>query len=1054
MVYAADKFLRTFLGLTGIRNPPLFADTEYEDPTYPLFHIQFIFGPSLPDATHPDFVTNRLLDSEDNPESAISYLKSISEPDRAQSLSKFISALKTISETTPYYFQGISGVDNLMKMHYPADSKTPFSEQQDVLLSVKTLDSMDFRILALKDLYSKSVFDRKYRRWMLPINLRRFRMRIMIGEYRQMAITEENYSVNPRQLMDTLKDIDVLNASNVGGKLLGRVSEGSLSFIKRLQWWDNHFSCVVFDCQDCEFEMMSAPPEFANLSQDSVRVPLSNSFGIRVGRVLNTNVFSLLKYVLSDNMQFQSFLRAKGKSLGEDDQNTYGKIFQRLIKENPEEKTAILSKQYQSIFKPVYGSWGSYQNLLRERGDNKRVILENRDFESAVSAGLNEGLNQLGIGNALGNGTNFGPGLGSVGNFVGDTLSGLAQEALGMATEQVAQNVFDNALYNSIAGTALGILNGDLNAAARSFTNPALAGALGINLETSGRAVPPNLRDGIPKNVDLTAPTVQRSLSDFRANLIGEGADPRFQSISRPGQSLFSNPGAIDKVMQPENIDFDEIRKETKFSKSNVEFNEVKKETKINPQKETLIGANPKRTLDETSANLTGSQPVRTLSPSNADLTGAQALKDLTPSNADLTGAEALKDLTPSNANLTGAQALRDLTPSNANLTGAQALKDLTPSNADLTGAQALKDLTPSNADLTGIQPERDFNTSNANLEGGTPLRDLTTSNANLEGVQPIKDFNTTNANLEGANPTRSLENSNAELTGINPIKDLNTSNVGLSGAKATGNLVSSNAELKGSTPLEDINNSNVDLTGSKSLENLTITDAELKGAGALRNLTETNADLKGASALRNLTQSNADLNGSQPLKTINPSNEQLKGYKPLRDMNLKNVELKEKNDKSGDLVGIQLNKSISLDEPYTTRDFNESTIGLKDTPKENKTLGSEQLLGSTPKTNLDEVNIRIEGVTSNAQMMENIEFENNSNNNSQSYNDYNLGNALPNQSVDTVDGLNQKNVNLEGKTPIKNTLTNVGLTDSKSLGVLQSIIVKLDKRIDDDEGN
>ena len=237
-------------------------------------------------------------------------------------------------------------------------------------------------------------------------------------------------------------------------------------------------------------------------------------------------------------------------------------------------------------------------------------------------------------------------------------------------------------------------------------------------------------------------------------------------------------------------------------------------------------------------------------------------------------------------------------------------------------------------------------------------------------------------------------------------------------------------------------------------MENLTITDAELKGAGALRNLTETNADLKGASALRNLTQSNADLNGSQPLKTINPSNEQLKGYKPLRDMNLKNVELKEKNDKSGDLVGIQLNKSISLDEPYTTRDFNESTIGLKDTPKENKTLGSEQLLGSTPKTNLDEVNIRIEGVTSNAQMMENIEFENNSNNNSQSYNDYNLGNALPNQSVDTVDGLNQKNVNLEGKTPIKNTLTNVGLTDSKSLGVLQSIIVKLDKRIDDDEGN
>ncbi|MFM6452845.1 MAG: hypothetical protein ACKPH7_13665, partial [Planktothrix sp.] len=199
----------------------------------------------------------------------------------------------------------------------------------------------------------------------------------------------------------------MFNASNVGGKLLGRVSEGSLNFIKRLQWWDNHFSCIVFDCHDCEFEMNSAPPEFANLTHsESIRTPLSNSFGIRVGRVLNTNVYSLLKYILSQDRSNLTSIIA--------DENLRNK-FPEL---NTEEKTAILSSQYQHIFKPVYDSWGSYQNLLRERGDGKRVILENRDFESAVSAGLNEGLGALGVGNALGNGTNFGPGLGSVGNFV------------------------------------------------------------------------------------------------------------------------------------------------------------------------------------------------------------------------------------------------------------------------------------------------------------------------------------------------------------------------------------------------------------------------------------------------------------------------------------------------------------------------------------------------------------------------------------------------------------------------------------------------------------
>ena len=221
MVYAADKYLRSFLGLTGIRNPALFANTEYEDPTYPIFHIQFKFGPALEDAKHPDFVSNRLLDSDSNPESAVSYLKSISEPERAALLKKFIEALQTISTKTPYYFQSLSGIDNLMKMHYPTDSKTPFAEQQDITLNIKTLESIDWKILGLKDLYNRSVYDRRYRRWMLPVNLRRFRMRIMVGEYRQMAITEENYSVNPRQLMDTLRDIDVFNASNVGGKLLG-----------------------------------------------------------------------------------------------------------------------------------------------------------------------------------------------------------------------------------------------------------------------------------------------------------------------------------------------------------------------------------------------------------------------------------------------------------------------------------------------------------------------------------------------------------------------------------------------------------------------------------------------------------------------------------------------------------------------------------------------------------------------------------------------------------------------------------------------------------------
>jgi len=1023
MVYAADKYLRTFLGLNGIRNPALLANTEYEDPTYPMFHVQFKFGPALPDAKHPDYVANRLLDSGSNPESAISYLKSISEPERAESLSKFIDALKTISEKTPYYFQGISGIDNLMKMHYPVDSKTPFAEQQDILLSVKTLESIDFRILALKDLYNKSVFDRKYRRWVLPVNLRRFRMRIMIGEYRQMAITEENFSVNPRQLMDTLRDVDIFNASNVGGKLLGRVSEGSLSFIKRLQWWDNHFSCLVFDCHDCEFEMNSAPEAFSNLSHgDSLRNPLTNSFGIRVGRVVNTNVYSLLKFVLTDDILYQSFLRAQAQSTTKNstaDDKKYGNIMKKLTKEDTEEKAAILSKQYQQIFKPVYDSWGSYQNLLREKGDNKRVILENRDFESAVSADLNEGLGALGIGDALGNGTNFGPGLGSVGNFVGDTLSGLAQEALGMATEQVTKNVFDNALYNSIAGTALGVLNGDLNAAARNFTNPALAAQLGINLEFSNNPVPPNLRDGVPSKLDLTPPNVQRSLTDVRANLTGEGADPRFQAIGRPGQSLFSNPESIEKAMQPQTIEFTEVRKETKMSTTNVEFTEVKKETRLNPQKETLVGATPKKTFDSTNADLqgaqalkdltpsnadlTGAQPIRDLNPTNADLQGAQALKDLTPSNADLTGAQPIRDLNPTNADLEGAQPIRDLNPTNADLEGAQPLKDLTPSNADLQGARPLKDLTPSNADLTGAEPIKDLTPSNADLTGAEPIKDLKPSNADLQGAQPLKDLTPSNADLEGAQPIRDLNPINADLIGSQPLKDLTPSNADLQGAQPIRDLTPSNADLQGAQAIKDLTPSNADLQGAEAIKDLTPSNVGLQGIQPMRDLNTTNADLTGAEAIRDLTPSNADLQGTQPIRDLTPSNADLQGASAQRaftetnaDLNGASPSMRFDNDNvklEGKLSSDKFNSSNvgftgsstktvnnlgveNLEGKDALREFTETNVGdMQSNTKEYSSLGTEALVGSEPIRNMNMSNADLDINSSNSKLQTNVEL-------------------------------------------------------------------------------
>ena len=908
MVYAADQYLRKFLGIASVRNPAIGMGPNYEDPTYPIFNIRFLF--TAIDSKHPDYVSNRLLSS--GPESAVQFLYSVGEPERALMMEKFITLLQDISLNTPWYFQKVTGLEQLYNQGYISSERGygsgSSSGLQSIYLKVDTLESIDHKIHALKDLYRKAAYDRKYRRWILPINMRRFRMRILVGDYRQMAITEDNYSINPRQALDALRDIDVFNGSNIGGKLLGKVNDGALSFVKRLQWWDNHFSCILFDCQDCEFDMSGFP----QLLDHKQITPASSSFGINVGRVLESNTYSLLKYVVSDN------------------------ILENKLKSENESEIAKISEMLKEEFKPIVPSWRSYQNLEREKGDNKRIILDDGGFSNALGAGISEVADGLGIGGILGGGSNFGGALGSVGNFVADTGSELAQQALGLATEQIASNVYGNELTRSAAGVGLGILNGDLNQVAQNFSNPALAGALGINVESTGRPVQPNLRDGVPSKIDLVAPSVQRSLSDVQANLTGEGSDPRFQSIGRPGQSLFSNPNTINRTFDQTNIELIKPRVETEMP-DNVNFTEVRKETKLNPSKETLTGSTPKTKFDETNADLQGAGKKTDLTPSNADLTGAEPLKDLIPSNAELNGAEPLKDLIPNNADLIGAEPLKDLTPNNADLTGAESLKDLIPNNADLTGAESLKDLIPSNAELNGNTSETSFNSENLSLLGSSPLNTFNTNNVDLIGTRPIQSFDENNANLIGASSIKNFSDTNIDLVG--------------------------------SVPQSTTENS-IELVGAKPLTEFTETNVKFQQDILQREQTLGNSDLVGISPKNQFTESNVgnmitDVNQTESLGT-----EQLIGSNPMRDFSIRNIDLVGNTQNSTSIENINLQGSQS----QTTMNNNIDLVGKKplDTMSRNINLqgvnpidtmdNNIELKGKQPLTNMTMSNIELNG--------------------------------------------------------------------------------------------
>ena len=1071
MMYAADKFLRKFLGISSIMEPGILNNYNHEDPTYPIFHIKFAFNP--PEAKHPDYVTNRLLSdlkdekSQVAPESAIKFLYNVGEPERAIMLRKFNLALKSISEETPWYFQGITGLDSLFKHAYPSERGE--SGLTDAVIDISTLDSIDFRITALKDLYRKAAYDRKYRRWVLPVNMRRFRMTIMVGDARQLAITEDNYSINGKQALQALRDIDIFNASNIGGKLLGKVRDGSLSFVKRLQWWDNHFSCLVFDCQDCEFDMNSFSG-INSLSHPRLKdTTLSQNLKIKIGRVIESNTYSLLEYSLSDNL-IENFLKSENKS--------------DVIK---------LSQTLNDAFKPKVPYWRNYQNLERDKGDNKRIITEDGGFGSAISQGANAAATALGI-DSITQGTNLGDrggilgSLGSIVDFAGDTASEIAQEALGLATEQITKNVFGNDLYRSAAGIGLGILNGDLNQVAQNFVNPAIAGALGINIESSGRPIQPNLRDGIPTKLELVAPNVQKSLSDIQANLSGQGADPRFQSIGRPGGSLFNNPNPTEKLFDQKNIDLQASRVEKEMPK-NIEFQTVRKETKINPKKEVLTGATKKTTFDESLINLEGAGKKLDLTPSSANLSGAQPLKDLTPNNADLVGAQPLKDLVPDNADLVGAQPLKDLIPDNADLVGAQPLKDLVPNNADLVGAEPLKELVPVNANLIGAESLKDLVPTSAELTGAEALKKIDPAKVILEGQDPLLNFDQKSITLTGTTPLTKFTSANETLVGAKVLTDFSQSKIDLEGTEPLNILNSTNVDLAGKTPLSRFEESKIDLTESKVLRDLPNLKEELVSPTKQTSFNETTADLDGikpqtkfaednvnleGSAIKSSSIKNANLIGSLPISKLNESNvalsgnnkntvkelgvAELNGKTPADKLSESNVGNMEYNES---LTSTSLGKETLLGkEPVTA--FSENNVGnmKNEVPNTLSSLGTETLLGTKPLTNLSETNVNLVGATVQNKISEKIELNsatittkmdknvrlegtsplNHMNDNVELKGAINVNTTFPSTNIN-LEGkegstlLPNQNVELEGKQPQSNTISNA-FEGQRTLGI------------------
>lgn len=111
--------------------------------------------------------------------SAWSYLKMNNEDERAEQLKSFVELLSDISSKSPWYFQEVSGLDTALERKV-MDRDFKFDEARQKI-SIKCLkDAVDDRIGTLLDLYRTVTWSWMMKREVLPANLRKFDMGIMI----------------------------------------------------------------------------------------------------------------------------------------------------------------------------------------------------------------------------------------------------------------------------------------------------------------------------------------------------------------------------------------------------------------------------------------------------------------------------------------------------------------------------------------------------------------------------------------------------------------------------------------------------------------------------------------------------------------------------------------------------------------------------------------------------------------------------------------------------------------------------------------------------------
>jgi hypothetical protein len=230
---------------------------------------------------------------------------------RADALLGFKNILTSVNEKSPWFIQSIEGLDKVLTVTPPRQigGGSGYKEQRSGILTFDCMDSIDLRINAMAELYRKATYDYQNHRELLPANLRKFRMWIIVTEIRQIDLQKNLADVlNPFNMPGVSNAVNsIRDIAQSAGILKNDATESKNpktdlnSFVKSFERMQPYI--MIYQLDLCEFNFDDSYA-FGTLSNSiSSGSPVKNKFKVHVG---SAKEYKLQYNILSDLIRNES----------------------------------------------------------------------------------------------------------------------------------------------------------------------------------------------------------------------------------------------------------------------------------------------------------------------------------------------------------------------------------------------------------------------------------------------------------------------------------------------------------------------------------------------------------------------------------------------------------------------------------------------------------------------------------------------------------------------------------------------------------------------------